>query len=391
MVFGAVALAGLLGLVMTTGDQVSQKVAMQSSVDTAALSGGAWIARGLNVTSAFNLMQTQLVGGAILLRALDRTLPLLYGPLAVNILAFGACSWTNPVCAALLKINLFQKKLLGQVRPVVRALARTLASCPTGLFWVVAKALEVTNAFVHYTFPTIATLETYEVARLSGSRSAVLVPGPVFHGRLDLTMPTRRRAFREHCEPMERGSRRARHRGYHPLVEYDIGEGPYRLGRDRLRWVVRAVGGLPWRKSVRIYDWMTSLEKWAVCAGSRCRSVRPDPFLLDTSHDGLSYLAVAYRPNRKIFFGGPRVAEPPDFFTYAQVEIYNGVNGATPDAYTQDWRVRLAPASLLERPFEAFGQTTVGTALDTFAGFALEFFGVEPVDVGDFLWQVGNH
>lgn len=83
------------------------------------------------------------------------------------------------------------------------------------------------------------------------------------------------------------------------------------------------------------------------------------PFVLDASKDGLSYLAVAYRPNRKIFFTGEGVAPPPDVYTYAQVEIYNGVNGPNPDTYTQDWRVRLAPASLIER-------STAGSALSAF-------------------------
>ena len=41
----AVILASLLGLVVSTGDQVTQKLEMQNAVDAAALSGGIWIAR----------------------------------------------------------------------------------------------------------------------------------------------------------------------------------------------------------------------------------------------------------------------------------------------------------------------------------------------------------
>ena len=390
-VFGAVALAGLLGMVMTTGDQVSQKIQMQNSVDAAAISGGAWIARGLNVTSAFNLMQTQLVGGAILLRGLDNTLPLLYPVIIRNIIGWASCAWFNPFCAFMLDVNILQLELLPWVQRVISSLTRVLARCPTGLFWLAAKGLEYVNAFVHYTFVFIANAEAHDVATASGARLALLIPGPIFSGRLKLTMPTRKQPFWKHCDPMEHGSRRRLQRGYHPLIGYDVGDGPYSVGRDRLRWIVRAVGGVPWWTSVRIYDALTTLEKTAICYGGRCGRIRPDPYLLDTTNEGLSYLAMAYRPNRKIFFTGPQVDDSPDFYTYAQVEIYNGVNGSTPDAYTQDWRVRLAPASLIERPFEIFGQTTIGSTLAEFATFALRFLGAEQVTVREYLWQVGNH
>ena len=390
-VFGAVALVGLLGMVMTTGDQVSQKIQMQNSVDAAALSGGAWIARGLNITSAFNLMQTQLVGGAILLQALDKTLPLLYLPLAINIVRWGKCAWRSLKCFTNLVINLAQLQILVWVQPIVHAIAVALARCPTGLFWLVAKALELVNAGIHYSFYLIGLAESYDVARASGAKWGILVPGPFFHGRIKLTMPTEKRPFREHCDPMENGSPSRRQRGYHPLIGYRVGEGPYSLGRDRLRWVVKAVGGVPSALSESIYNLITTLEKNAVCYGSRCSSIRPSPYLLDTANDGLSFLAVAYKSNRKIFFSGPRIKEPPAFYTYAQVEIYNGVNGSNPDAYTQDWRVRLAPASLIERPFESFASTPVGSALERFTLFVLTYLGVDVVNVGDFLWQVGNH
>lgn len=390
-VFGAVALAGLLGMVMTTGDQVSQKIQMQNSVDAAAISGGAWIARGLNVTSAFNLMQTQLVGGAILLRGLDKAMPRIHRIVRIQVAIYRACAKVWPPCVFPYIVTRVQLGLLSVVRPAVRAMASFFARCPGGLFWLVAKGLEYVNAFIHYTFCFIATAEAHDVARASGAEFALLVPGPIFNGRLKLTMPTRKQPFWRHCDPMQYGSRRRLQRGYHPLVGYDVGEGPYTLGRDRLRWLVRAVGGFPWSWSVWIYNQETRREKDAICYGGRCGSSRPEPYLLDTAADGLSYLAIAYRPNRRIFFTGPQVDEPPDLYTYAQVEIYNGVNGSTPDAYTQDWRVRLAPASLIERPFEIFGQTTVGSTLAEFATFALMFLGAEQVTVSEYLWQVGNH
>lgn len=390
-VFGAVALVGLLGMVMTTGDQVSQKIQMQNSVDAAALSGGAWIARGLNVTSAFNVIQTQLAGGAILLRGLDRAMPEIHSIVQFQNFIYDICRIFYRVCEFPYRVTKAQLRVLRWLRPAIRSMARALARCPGGLFWLVGKGLEYVNAFVHYTFYFIATAEAYDVATASGARLALLVPGPIFNGRLKLTLPTRDRPFSRHCDPMEHGSRQRLQRGYHPLIDYPIGKGPYRVGRDRLRWLVRAIGGFPWSWSVREYDRSTEREKNAICFDGRCGSSRPRPYLLDTADDGLSYLAIAHRPNRKIFFSGPRVDDANDLYTYSQVEIYNGVNRSSPDAYTQDWRVRLAPASLIERPFEIFGQTTIGTTLQDFATFALIYLGAPRVDVSEYLWQVGNH
>ena len=185
--------------------------------------------------------------------------------------------------------------------------------------------------------------------------------------------------------------RRRLHRGYHPLLGYEIGTGPYSLGKDRLRWLVRLVGGIPWGYSTRAFNRAVAREKDAFCYRGRCGDNRPRPYLLDPSDDGLSYLTIAYRPNRKLFFTGTQVEAAPDFYTYAQVEVYNGVNGSAPDAYTQDWRVRLAPASLIERPFEDFGATVVGSSLAELADFALMFLGSDKGVTGTHLWQVNNH
>lgn len=92
LILGAVVLVALLGMVIHTGDQVSQKIQMQNAVDAAALSGGTWIARGLNVTSAFNLMQTQLVAGAILLNGLDDAMPAIGRNLRFWKGVWGACA-----------------------------------------------------------------------------------------------------------------------------------------------------------------------------------------------------------------------------------------------------------------------------------------------------------
>ena len=337
---------------------------MQNAADTAALSGGVWIARGLNITSGFNLVQTQLAAGAILLRGLNSALPRIEWAVSWQNLVATGCSLFSSSCRFVRRWTDLQLGVLSWLQPTVAQMTIILAACPGGLFPLVARVLAEINRMAHATFYWVAAAEALQVARVSGAETAILIPGPAFHGVRAWTLPTRRQSFGHHCDALEHGSRARLHRGFHPLVGYGIGTGPYTLGRDRLRWLVRGLGGVPWTptwwRSLWIYDRETRRQKDAACGRGLCGDQHPTPYVLDASNDGLSYLAVAYRPNRHIFWTGDGVAAPPGFYTYAQVEIYNGVNGRNPDTYTQDWRVRLAPASLIEGPIAA------GSALGDF-------------------------
>ena len=387
VVLGAVALVGLLGMVMTTGDQVSQKIRMQNAADAAALSGGVWIARGLNITSGFNLVQTQLAAGTVLLRGMNSALPRIASRVARQNAFYSTCAWYSSFCSYVVGVTSIQLGILSGFQPVIAQMTAVLASCPAGLFPLVARVLAEINRMVHSTFYWIAAAEALDVARVSGAERAVLVPGPALHGANGWVLPTRQRPFGHHCDAMEHGSRWRLHRGFHPLVGYEVGDGPYALGRNRLRWIVRGLGGAfftwTWWRSLATYNRETSRQKDSACSRGLCGDQHPALYVLDSSNDGLSYLAVAYRPNRQIFFTGDSVASPPDFYTYAQVEIYNGVNGPSPDTYTQDWRVRLAPASLIERP----------VAGSIFSGFGLPIDGVlgGGASSGGALRQVANH
>ena len=545
-VFGAVAFVSLLGLVMTTGDQVTVKMRMQDTVDAAALSGGAWIARGLNITSAFNVVQTQLVGGAILLNALASTLEWAQPIVQLQNKAYLACMGTllgAAICAIPYAITTAQLFVLRGLVPLVRNLANKLSRCDDGAFWVVAKALEWVNRAVKASFFVLALAETESVAAANGASVAVLVPGPVFHGDVGLdsfTLPTRRVPFSAHCDPMQRGSPATRERGYHLLLGYSVNKGPYRLGRERLAVISSLVTGFPpvgwallpflaeaqkrtlctgedwspiefdietvadsieecqalggeaqWTRTVirsrpfdeplpdpdgffdskmppppegaseeEIRERMEALQRdpdiasvstssrWESCdwrppdgerqlssreilvseeppnvdyeytlvvwtlgetkvekeqqfdkdpAGGQCR-LKPQPYLLDDDDDALRYLAIAYRPNRRIFFRRPEsppsrsgeagerglwarpLVDPPALFTYAQIEVYNGISN---DTYTQDWRVRLDHASLIEQPFAGVGEAFSGVI-----DFVGRLGGSSPKDE---FWKFNNH
>ena len=242
--FGAVALIGLFGMVMTTGDQASLKLEAQNAADAAALSGGAWVARGLNLTSAVNVAQTQLVGGAIVLQALRRILiidpEILHGMEVI----YSACS---PICAIPLAIVQGEITLLNLFKEELTDLINFLSECPDGAFWAASRLLGVLNTAIHATFFAIAFAEMLSVARDDGTEYAVFLPGPLFHGALDglLTLPTKQAEFSALCDPMEHGSPTPDQRGYTKLLHYPAGQGPLALGKCRLSLASAAITGLP--------------------------------------------------------------------------------------------------------------------------------------------------
>ena len=68
-------LAGLLFLILNTGEKLNHKVEMQGAADSVAATGAAWYARGLNVVSMANVTETQLLALIVLLDTLETVTP----------------------------------------------------------------------------------------------------------------------------------------------------------------------------------------------------------------------------------------------------------------------------------------------------------------------------
>ncbi|MCP4591789.1 MAG: hypothetical protein GY842_13700 [bacterium] len=526
MVFGAVAFVALLGLVVTTGDQASSKIQAQNAADAAALSGGAWIARGLNLTSAINVMQTQLVGGAILLNAFSETLRISIPIVQAMCVGYTACSATVLgciVCCIPEVITCAQAAVLPIVSNAFGSLASSLAKCPGGFFWFAAKILEYVNEMIRYWFFLVAFIEANDVALANRADAALLLPGPVFHAAFSLSnlfLPTKKGHFTDLCSPMTVGSPTRDERGYFKLLAYPVGQGPYNLGKCRLWWATTMITGIPpvgwvlfptladmqhgmlcggdsWGSSTveitrqakslaecealgGFADWtrtsittelmastdacgwfsgnftrehppdgshpeiasMTTeeikrrscswrppgkkldegeychltgstpvkvsddperweyhhtLDIWALGRtevteemeidvnpmGGSCGD-KPNPYLLADDQDALRFLVLARRTNRRIFFSELFLEDPPDLYTYAQVEVYNGISH---DTFTQDWRVRLVRASLLERPFQALDESR----FMEIGNHILTGFGLDPWEFAEAFHEINNH
>jgi|GEM_PF-6035366 len=269
MVFGAVAFVSLLGLVVTGGHQTSLKVEAQNAADAAALSGGAWVARGLNVISAFQVIETQLAGAAILINALDQMIPITDRYLSALRIGYTACSFL-PVCAALLKITTLQQSFWKFFRPLVRNVLAKLAKCPNGAVWWLIRSLAILREAVRIGFPAVAALAAYDVARLNRSKFGLLIPGKVVNAQLSLeslTLPVQKGEISHHCDAMVKGSPEERERGYTPILGYDVGIGPMTLGRKRIRGVLWFTTGVPVPLGALIFPRIVDQQYDMLCEG----------------------------------------------------------------------------------------------------------------------------
>jgi hypothetical protein len=68
-------LAGLVFLVLNSGQKLNHKVQMQHAADAVTATGAAWYARGLNVVSMCNVVDTQLLSLIVLLDTLETVVP----------------------------------------------------------------------------------------------------------------------------------------------------------------------------------------------------------------------------------------------------------------------------------------------------------------------------
>jgi len=68
-------LAGLLFLILNTGEKLNHKVLMQNAADSVTATGAAWYARGLNTIAMCNVTELQLLSLIVLLDTLETVVP----------------------------------------------------------------------------------------------------------------------------------------------------------------------------------------------------------------------------------------------------------------------------------------------------------------------------
>jgi hypothetical protein len=230
-VAGVVCFIGLMSMVVNTDDLVSERVRVQNVADATVLSAASWTARGLNMESYINVLNTKLLSTAVLLNALNDALPVIEGVGRIQEAIFTGCSgvpFIGAFCAVMAAVVKVQLAVLTPLKNAVKNLAQRLSSCSSGgQLWNIMTTLQRAGDAVRASFPGIGIAESVSIAAANGTTGVVLSGKLSLQGQL--TLPVKLEPFAQFCEPLKNGGP-----GYE-LQGYEVGQGPLELGRERIK------------------------------------------------------------------------------------------------------------------------------------------------------------
>jgi hypothetical protein len=177
-VIGVVALVFLIALIYNTSKQTTRKIEMQGAADSAAVAGGVWVARGMNLMVLNNNGMADILSVMITVRALLETAQLMQKLLPGMILAaeaFPPTMWMGPILAGeLARYNL--------LIPIMKKADSALSGHPSGLGWRIMSALDRFNQIIKTVIPFVAQEQAISFARRNGADFPVL-PGLLIPGQ----------------------------------------------------------------------------------------------------------------------------------------------------------------------------------------------------------------
>lgn len=226
---------GLLAMVINSNDMVTDRVHVQDVADITALSSASWSARGLNMVSFINVLNTKLATTAVLINALADTIPVVIAVGRIQEAIFTGCTgvpFVGAFCAVMAAIVKVQVGVLEGLKGTMNTTADRLSRCGGGgspLLWELMKNLERVATGVRGTFVGIGLLESVAIAKANGAN----ISGIAFNGKFQdptaqIFLPLKDGEFVDHCPYMEKGGP-----GYQ-VQGYECNQGPLALGEDRI-------------------------------------------------------------------------------------------------------------------------------------------------------------
>jgi hypothetical protein len=178
-VFASIALVVLLALVINTAKQTSRKIEMQGAADSAAIAGGVWMARGMNLMVLNNKGMADLLSVMIEVRSLRVTCNNM-GRIAAGLAASVALiPGAQPVAEQLARESAFYFSLSRDLTPVDESLSEP----DTGKGWQLMRLLDRLNQEIKSTLPYAAEGEAIRFARANGAETTT--PRALLSGSTD--------------------------------------------------------------------------------------------------------------------------------------------------------------------------------------------------------------
>ncbi|MDK1030867.1 MAG: pilus assembly protein TadG-related protein, partial [Planctomycetia bacterium] len=195
-------LAGMLFLVVNTGDQLNNKVSMQNAADAATATGAAWYARGLNIISMCNATEAQILSFILLLDTLEESVPpakAIIDDLMAN-LGSSAAGRDMPTYEPIAWLAVSEAR--GE-KDIIDSLHRIITSLPiseyctydTGVLWQVCYMLDAFAEEMVELTPLMAQEQAMRVAQENNAEFGFIVP-------LWPALPVRQATFEDFRLPM---------------------------------------------------------------------------------------------------------------------------------------------------------------------------------------------
>ncbi|MCP4714762.1 MAG: hypothetical protein GY868_06555 [Deltaproteobacteria bacterium] len=392
MIFVALVMFTLVcffALIVNVGNRISTKIEMQNAADAAAISGGVWIARGLNLTSIMNVSMTNTLAMIILLEAFKDANNNLMSVIRSRI------RYHRRKCLKALGFSSHCGKwaLLAIKKPLVRipwGISKPLINnfVPMGVkaLWWAMKAIQWSEGALQL-MGIMASMEAKVIAEQNGA--AVPPLRTVLYPR-KIKLPVKRGGFRDLCAPTSHTVRPDyNHHGYKHFIGNDWGAltlemqgyfGKHGKIMDLLagtwrKWFFISIddtmgGAMERHYRSQVYSTYNRLpcapasspfgEGGGIhyCPDCPPKLKRnnsrifgpPKPLMIDPDWlEEPCYLAVVKKPVKDNFFfrfkkfvGRGRFGKllPQKTRAIAQVEVYNSTGA---DLFNQDWRARLVP------------------------------------------------
>lgn len=232
-VAAALCFVGLLAMVMNSNDIIRERMRIQEVADVTALSAATWNARGLNLVSMINVLNSKLLTMTVLVNSLNETLPIVKEIAVAQGAAFKACSGVpvaGAFCIAMAAVVKVQEVIIKGMEEVISAIAKYTA-CKK-LVWTVMESLQSAAEGIRLSFPAIAVGSALQIAEENGATFGVAINGGAITGdapieqALVLPVTSENYATADFCDAMKSGGP-----GY-VMEGYDNGQGPMRLGKS---------------------------------------------------------------------------------------------------------------------------------------------------------------
>ncbi|HKX29434.1 MAG TPA: pilus assembly protein TadG-related protein [Blastocatellia bacterium] len=370
MVFATIALIFLIALIYNTAEQSIRKIQMQGAADAGAVAGGTQAARDLNDIAANNEAMADILTIMIVLRSTLQTVEVTEKVLAATGIGL-------PLAAALRVVII-----------VLRGVDTALSGTPFGVGWVTMNLLDELNVGIKALFPVNAEKITIDYAERNGADRAP--HGLLFGGESPVAglvpfLPVNRGLKEELVDQAEETAFQPFEAlddfvlDFLPVNPANIFKGVIIYNTSNLRGnqvtaVISeflqfvATGPLEWPNNPPRPMLLT--DQPSIDPAGTMEIAESEADLAEVRRY-LQYLAVALGKMEKgSRIGGERFLNvaPYESLTYAEADVYNPTDWSM---FEQNWKVKQAPAVVLNRKFDAIaGKIGLGGAPQAINGLA---------------------